>query len=279
MKFMDVDYFDYDTSNTIILRIDTGKDSRENLDRLWKISSFMDVFDLNERKNLLEGKKFFDFGYVQKEKISAIIKKLEKDKKVPITFSRIHLTSLDIINSLSDNFKLIVFDAHADLLDNYIDEKLEKICKSNNYPIDRNVNDSTWLLRLLERKKIETLTIGTRALDEDEFDRMKSFDIEYITPSQIKKSLDKTLDKIKNFSENSNIYISFDVDVFDPSLMPYVDFPEPGGLNYFEVERIIKNIQGNIIGVDISCIKIPKYAEFQGFLISKLAVLLMSKTK
>lgn len=54
-------------------------------------------------------------------------------------------------------------------------------------------------------------------------------------------------------SLTKNIYITIDLTVFDPSIMPDVSVPEPGGLRYFTVLRIIKEIfrRSNVVGVDI----------------------------
>jgi arginase family enzyme len=49
------------------------------------------------------------------------------------------------------------------------------------------------------------------------------------------------------------IYISIDVDVFDPSIIRYTDTPEPGGLDWTQVNNLLKKVfeEKEVIGVDI----------------------------
>ena len=58
--------------------------------------------------------------------------------------------------------------------------------------------------------------------------------------------------KIKN-SLSKNVYISIDLDVFDPSIMPSVGTPEPGGFGWYEFLDAIRDIitDRNIVGFDV----------------------------
>ena len=62
------------------------------------------------------------------------------------------------------------------------------------------------------------------------------------------------LEKLDNLFKNKQVYITFDVDGFDASIMPATGTPEPGGLFWDEVLLIIKKVCqiSNIVGADIN---------------------------
>lgn len=76
----------------------------------------------------------------------------------------------------------------------------------------------------------------------------------------LKKSKKNIIFFDKEFSEEEvantlkeNVYLTLDLDVFDPSIMPSVGTPEPGGLEWQEVLNLIKTVSKNknIVGVDV----------------------------
>jgi agmatinase len=60
---------------------------------------------------------------------------------------------------------------------------------------------------------------------------------------------------------SENVYITIDLDVFDPSLMPSTGTPEPGGPDYFEIMHFLRNVTGsrNVVGFDVVelCLHLP----------------------
>jgi agmatinase len=86
------------------------------------------------------------------------------------------------------------------------------------------------------------------------------------------------LSKIKNIFKNKNVYITFDVDGFDSSLMPATGTPEPGGMFWDDVMPIIKKIcsVSNIIGADINELSPIKGFNSYNFLTAKLAYKMLS---
>ena len=58
-------------------------------------------------------------------------------------------------------------------------------------------------------------------------------------------------DAIKRLSKN--VYITIDLDGFDPSIMPSVGTPEPGGLGYYQVLKFLKKVceKRNVVGFDV----------------------------
>ena len=82
-------------------------------------------------------------------------------------------------------------------------------------------------------------------------------------------------------SLKSNVYISVDLDVFDPSIMSAVGNPEPGGMEWWEVLQILKQVcsQRNIVGFDIMELSPPEGPEACAYTAAKLAYKLMGYIK
>ena len=81
------------------------------------------------------------------------------------------------------------------------------------------------------------------------------------------------LQKLDNLFKNKQVYITFDVDGFDASIMPATGTPEPGGLFWDEVLPIIKKVCqiSNIVGADINELAPIKNFDSYNFLVAKLA--------
>ena len=77
----------------------------------------------------------------------------------------------------------------------------------------------------------------------------------------------------KKLIKNKNVYLTFDVDGLDSSIMPATGTPEPGGLFWYESLSLIKTtfINANVIGADINELAPIKGFNSYNFLIAKLA--------
>jgi agmatinase len=110
--------------------------------------------------------------------------------------------------SISEIDTLIVFDAHLDMRDEYMGSRL---------------NHATFLRRVLEEQDINVVHIGSRAYSKGE--------LEYAERSGVK--VYNILDVYKGgvrIEQANRVYVSVDVDVFDPSIAPGVGNPEPPGI-------------------------------------------------
>jgi agmatinase len=75
-----------------------------------------------------------------------------------------------------------------------------------------------------------------------------------------------------------NVYITIDLDVFDPSVMPSTGTPEPGGMTYYQVIDIIKDVISNskLVGFDIVELCPNKINKSPDFMASKLIYQILS---
>jgi len=254
MRKFAISHFDEKEANVIFFGVDYTKDSKELLEKIRDVSYFVEPFNV-QGNNLLEKVRLFDAGDLKIRNFEEITQKfieIRKENKIPFMISRGHLPSFYTTKNLKKE-KLIVFDAHTDCKNEYIDEIIV-------FDVDKNkdekkFNGSTWLRRLLENSNIEVLLIGLRSFDEEEINFLKDKGVKFFTSLEIIRNKVGVLDEIGKFTKNSEIYISLDVDVFDPSILPSTDYPEPGGLSYFDFVDIIESIKGKLIGVDICCLK------------------------
>jgi agmatinase len=160
--------------------------------------------------------------------------KVLSEKKFPILLGGDHLITLPIIEEILavyPRLHLLQIDAHTDLREDYLGEPL---------------SHSTVMRKIVDHLGEGGLfQIGVRSGTEEEFKlakKMKS--IVSLEPSSL-NSMTKRL-------RNKPVYITLDLDVFDPSLMPGVGTPEPGGLTFPEFIFLLKKLQAlHVIGFDI----------------------------
>ncbi len=196
---------------------------------------------------------------------SALIKKL-----FPIVIGGEHTVSLAVVKALEnffENFKVIHLDAHLDQRDKYLNTQ---------------INHATVMRRILERGH-PVLSIGIRSCSKEEYEFLNSAEnLEVIWAEEVHQNFPQVLKKIEDFSQNSKIYLSFDMDVFDPALAPGVGTPEPGGISWYQALQILKLVvKYSLIGFDLvevmplPCHQITEYTAVR--LIFKLCAYLSEK--
>jgi len=204
----------------------------------WGIETFSPYFqrDLTqcsihdmEDLELPLGEKKISLGLIRKA-LGQILSK----NKFPILLGGDHLITLPIIEEILPIYPrlhLIHIDAHTDLREDYLGESL------SHSTVMRKVVDHLGEGRLFQ--------IGVRSGTEEEFKlarRMKS-----IVPFD-SSSLSSMIKRLRN----QPVYITLDLDVIDPSLLPGVGTPEPGGVTFQEIISLLKKLQTlHVVGFDI----------------------------
>jgi len=276
MRKFAISLFNREEANVILFGLDYTRDSKKLLKKIREASYFVEPFDMFG-KNLVEKVELFDAGNLKIkdfDEISKNFSKIREESKVPLMISRGHLPTFYVARKLKEE-KLIVFDAHADCKNEYLDELIAfDVEKSKDR---RKFNGSTWLRRLLENSNVKVLLLGLRSFDEDELEFLKEKGVKFFTSIDIIRNKMSVLDEISNFSKNSDIYISLDLDVFDPSVLPATDYCEPGGITYFNFVDIINSIKGRIIGADVCCFKPINDNMISEFLAIKSIFYILSK--
>jgi agmatinase len=194
------------------------------------------------------------------KKMSNVNEKILNKKLFPITFGGEHSITPGCIAPFVKKYKklcLLHFDAHADLRESYNGEKF---------------SHASAIKRCLDYKNVSVISFGIRNISESEISYLKrnSSRINIFWAKDKKKW---NLNKFKKLIKNKNVYLTFDVDGLDSSIMPATGTPEPGGLLWDETLNIIKIAakNSNIVGADINELSPIKGFNSYNFLVAKLA--------
>lgn len=165
-------------------------------------------------------------------RVEEAVKEILKSKKFPLILGGEHSISLGAVRAVSEFYNelsVLQLDAHSDLRDEFEGTK---------------VGHTSVMRRISET--CHTVQVGIRSMskEEAEFARKKKLQLFYakdFRPNAVVKLLKR------------NVYVSIDMDVFDPSEVPAVGTPEPGGLHWHEVLSLLKKVasQRNVVGFDV----------------------------
>lgn len=198
----------------------------------WGLETYSPYFEKD-----LEDVNFHDIGdldfplgntYTSLELIKKNVEHIYTDKKKVFGIGGEHLVTLPVIQAVSkfyDNLAVLHFDAHTDLRKEYLGEEM---------------SHSAVMYHIGQIIGFENLKqVGIRSGMKEEFDLMEKYHTRLDFPSQLAQL------------KNKNVFVSVDLDVLDPSLMPGTGTPEAGGLMFNELIDWFKELKGlNIIGAD-----------------------------
>ena len=201
------------------------------------------------------------------DQLSKINEDILSNNKFPLVLGGEHSITPGSIKPFAkkyDEITLLHFDAHADLRESYQDEKF---------------SHASAIKRCLDYKNLKVVSFGIRNLSKEEMDFYNNNrDRIEIFWGKDKQTWDLSL--LDKFFKNKNVYITFDVDGFDASIMPATGTPEPGGMLWEDVLPIIKKVCqiSNIVGADINELAPIKNFDSYNFLVAKLAYKILSYT-
>ena len=199
------------------------------------------------------------------EQLSKINEEILSSDKFPLVFGGEHSITAGSIKPFSekyDEITLLHFDAHADLRESYQGEKF---------------SHASAIKRCLDYKNLKVVSFGIRNLSKEEMDFYNNNrDRIEIFWGKDKQTWD--LSQLDKFFKNKNVYITFDVDGFDASIMPATGTPEPGGMLWEDVLPIIKKVCqiSKVVGADINELAPIKNFDSYNFLVAKLAYKIIS---
>ena len=198
-------------------------------------------------------------------KMSKVNEEIINKKMFPLTFGGEHSITAGCIAPFAKKYNkicLLHFDAHADLRNSYEGEKF---------------SHASAIRRCLDHKNVSVISFGIRNISKSEIIYLKknSNRIKIFWAKDKKKW---NLNSFKKLIKNKTVYLTFDVDGLDSSIMPATGTPEPGGLLWDEALEIIKIAMKNskIVGADISELAPIKSFNSYNFLVAKLAYKILS---
>lgn len=182
------------------------------------------------------------------------------DNKFIVTIGGEHSISVGAIKAHSEkytNFSVLQLDAHADLRESFMGSKFNHAC-------------------VMARVKeiCPFIQVGIRSMDIEEAKNIMDENIfyaEHIFNNEL--WFDNAINQL-----TKNVYITIDLDVFDPAYMPSTGTPEPGGLDWYLVVHFLKKVfeKRNVVGFDVVELCPDKNNPAPDFLAAKLIYKLLS---
>ncbi len=253
-NFMDLDneFSAYENSGVVIVPIpyektvSFGKGTAKGPTAIIKASTSIELYDdelhcepadigihtLKEIHNNFEPERTINLIKSANESL------LENDKFI-INLGGEHTVTFGSVlgfKSFYEDFSVLSIDAHCDLRDTYEDKK---VCHAT-------------VMRRVVELGIPVVEVGIRSYSKEESQFIiNSEDVVVIHANEIQENGDWINQAISNLKDK--VYLSIDVDGLDPSIIPATGTPEPGGLGWYQVLSLLKQlfIERDVIGMDI----------------------------
>jgi agmatinase len=250
MNFGDIEekYCDYGKAPVVIIPVpfdETSswvKGAAKGPDAILDASANMWLYDIATKKEVyLRGlhtaEPVGDTDDVESmvEEVEAEVRKHLQNGKLPVVAGGNHSVSIGAIRAVAgiyENLTVVQLDAHADLMDEWNGSPLNHAC-----------------VMARAREVAETVHIGIRTLGPDELPAIQPGRLFFAHDIVGKKDwYDSAIEHIEG-----PVYLTVDLDVFDPSIMPATGTPVPAGMVYQEVYDFIKYLteRKNVVAFDV----------------------------
>lgn len=171
------------------------------------------------------------------ELVESQVNEVFQKKQLPVILGGEHSVSIGAINAAVGNFldlSVLQIDAHSDTREEYEGSNHNHAC-----------------VMARARERCEIVQVGIRAIDVSEtktMDKQRVFFAHEIVNNPDKSWMDRVIDLLSD-----NVYVTIDLDAFDPSLLPATGTPEPGGLSWYEINELLSRViaSKNVIGFDV----------------------------
>ena len=157
--------------------------------------------------------------------------------KLPVVLGGEHSLTAGAVRALKQrhrNLSVLQLDAHGDMRDRYLDSPYSHAC------VMRRV-----------RETCPAASVGIRSLSEEETEHLKRHPVPMWSVRQLRALKGDFRPVLEALSDE--VFVSFDLDALDPSIMPATGTPEPGGLDWYEAVDLLKAVAGRarIVGFDV----------------------------
>ncbi|HUX97806.1 MAG TPA: agmatinase [Bacteroidales bacterium] len=240
--------YDYDDSEIIILPVPYDETSTwmhgsdKGPDAILDASVNLEFFDIETATEAhLKGIHTVE-PVLEKETPSKLVDAVYRrtlmlidQKKFPVIIGGNHTVPIGAFKAFSERYSdltILQLDAHGDLRQEYEGSKYNHACA---------------MARAREVSPI--VQVGIRSMSVDELPYVDNTRIFYAYQLFNDKSLySRAIDKLTR-----NVYITIDLDVLDPSIMPSTGTPEPGGPDYFDLMHFLRDVTKcrNVVGFDV----------------------------
>lgn len=219
-----------------------GKGADKGPDAFLKASENMELYDIETETEVYQQGVFLAPAVTENSSPEAMVQAVHnstknyiKKNKFVTLFGGEHSISIGTIRAFNESFEnltVLHIDAHADLRPSYEGTSCNHACA---------VHEASQTTNLIQ--------VGIRSMDQIEnsfLDPEKTFFAHDMVQDEY--WMDKAIDLMTD-----NVFISLDLDAFDPSILPATGTPEPGGLLWYETLAFLKEVfaQKNVVGFDI----------------------------
>ncbi|MDY6835698.1 MAG: agmatinase [Chloroflexota bacterium] len=244
-------YSKFESSSVVVLPIpydstvEWHSGTREGPRSIINASQYLELYDIEMDREfhsigihtLPEVEPIMDSPEQMVDRVHHIVTNLLESNKFIVMIGGEHSLTVGMVRAIAKQFQdicVLQLDAHADLRDEYLGTKYSHACT---------------MRRVVELCPITQ--VGIRSLSLEEHDFLSQYGKEpYYADGLV---LDAGFwDSLLN-SLSSTVYISIDIDVLDPSIMPAVGTPEPGGLGWYQLLSILRKVtsQKRVVGIDL----------------------------
>jgi len=169
--------------------------------------------------------------------IESTIELLLRNKKWPFLIGGEHTLTVGAIRAFSriyKNLSVLHFDAHADLRNSYEDSLYNHAC-----------------VMARVKEMCSFVSVGIRSLSSEEASLIQKEHLPVYTMQKMQKEKDWQAKSLSQLTDT--VYITLDLDVFDPSILPTVGTPEPGGMGWFELLEYLQKVfhEKHVVGMDV----------------------------
>lgn len=244
-----------------------GKGADKGPEAILEASANMELYDIETaaevyKKNIFTAKPVMEKGAPEKmvKKVESAVSEFLKQNKFIVTLGGEHSVAVGAVQAHADKYKklsVLQLDAHSDLRPEYHGSKYSHASVMSR-----------------ARELCPIVQVGIRSMDIIEkpfIDKTRVFFAENIHNK--KDWMDKAISKLTD-----QVYVTIDLDVFDPSILPSTGTPEPGGLGWYQILEFLKKVskKKNIVGFDVVELCPNKNERSSDFLAAKLVYKLLS---
>jgi len=173
-------------------------------------------------------------------RLSLVAGEVLNSGKTPVFLGGEHTLSLGAVRGIDKDLAVLSFDAHLDLRDEYIGQK---VCHAT---VMRRISEIIKPSMLVE--------VGTRAVCKEEVEYAEDQGIVHITPYRIVQiGVEETAREINaHLAGRDRVYLTVDMDVLDPAFAPAVQNPEPEGLpTTMLLDLLFKVCDNRVVAFDV----------------------------
>ncbi|UCH08401.1 MAG: agmatinase [Deltaproteobacteria bacterium] len=269
----DCNWTDYQSAKIVVLPIPYDytatwqKGADQGAEAIIEASAYVELYDIETDSEVhLHGIHTFEPPHLPRspEKLIHIVREhfstFADDGKFPVMLGGNHSVTPGAVQGLKDHFvdlTVLQLDAHADLRESYHGSMFNHACV---------------MARIEEI--CQTVQVGIRSMSREEFNRLDTARVFLARDIFLRSDWVEKVVKLLS----ANVYVTIDLDVFDPSTIPSTGTPEPGGLGWYQVVGLLKEVaeNRNVVGFDVVELLPSKHNKAPDFIAAKLVFKFLS---